>query len=404
MLPALPRRAVVLGGLTEWADGLAAAGVDVVPAGSVADLVVAPAGLARDAESLGVPQVLVEGAVRPLRTIASRRLLTLPTVAAPQFVVDPRQRHAAAYAGALLPRWPHVARPVLRAGVPVPTPSVTVGARSPARPAVLAAAAAFGAESTGEWFLALGSGGVRRRAVFYVFPPGARVPTQVVKLGRVAGDDAAFARDERGLRLAEAAGLVVAAKAPRLLGRGAVAGLPVSVETALPGRRLGRSEVDVDRVVAWLRDVARATARPGAGGVPTVFRHGDLFPGNVVVDGASFGLVDWEHADAAGAPLADLLFFAAHVVDDPVGTFAGRTRDSARFARWVGDAAGDLGLTRAQAVALAARTWREHGDRARAARLAREAATGAAVPPYLPERLATAWLTHPSLGERWRPW
>ncbi len=398
VLPALPRRAVVLGGLREWAAVLDAAGVAVVPAGSVADLVVAPPFLARDAASLGVPCVLVDGPLRALPAMPSRKLLTLPRSNAPQFVIDPRQRRAAAYAGGLLPRFSSVARPLLGAGVVPPSlSSVTVGARRPGRPEVLAAAASFGAASSGEWFLALGSGGVRRRAVFYVFPPDEAAPAQVVKFARVPGAQEAFDRDERGLRLALAAGAVVADRAPRLLGRGDAAGLPASVETALPGQRLGRQPEVYEDVVRWLRSVARATVQDGR-----VFRHGDVFPGNVVVSGSSFGLVDWEHAEAAGDPLADLLFFAAHVADgDPVEAFAA---GSPVLARWLRDAAGDLGLSGEQVRDIAARTWAAHGARARAAREAREAATGQAVTPYLPEVMASAWVSDPRLGDQWRPW
>lgn len=391
VLPVLPRRAVVLGGLGAWAEALAAAGVEVVPEGSVADLAVAPFSLAGDAVSLGVPNVLVDGWTRPLPHVASRRFLTLPSREAAQFVIDPRQRRAAAYAGALLPRFARAAGPLLGAGVPLPLPSITVGARVPGRPAILAAAAALGAERSGEWFLALGSGGVRRRAVFYVFPRGSATPSQVVKFGRVPGGTEPFDRDERGLRLAREAGDVVASRAPRLVGRGSCCGLPASVETALPGSRL-TSPGDAERVVRWLREVGRATWREGR-----VFRHGDVFPGNVVVSGDDFGLVDWEHADAAGEPLADLLFFAAHVL----GTSA-LTEGSPVLSRWLREAAGDLGLGADEVVAIAERTWRAHGDRARAARLARESATGQRVEPYLPEAIAVLWSN--GLGARWRPW
>jgi hypothetical protein len=402
VLPALPRRAVVLGGLADWCEGLEAAGVSVVPAGAVADLVVAPAVLARDAASLGVGTVLVDGAVRSLPGMASRRILTLPRTNAPQYVVDPAQRAAAAYAGSLLPRFSRVAPAVLGAGVRMPLAAVTVGARVPGRPAVLAAAAAFGAERGGEWFLALGSGGVRRRAVFYVFAPGSRAPSQVVKFGRVAGEYGAFDRDERGLALALSAGAVVADKAPRLVGRGDACGLPASVETALPGAGLAPSVAAAEPVVTWLRAVARATVSRGQDGEPRVFRHGDVFPGNVVVTGEGFRLVDWEHAEPAGLPLADLLFLAAHVVDgDPVEAFA---TGSPVLARWLREAAGDLGLTGDQVVDIAWRTWEAHGGRARAARVLRESLTAQTVPPYPAERVADAWTSDGRLGRHWRPW
>lgn len=405
VLPSFPRRAVVLGDLPDWHDGLAAAGVDVVEPGTDADVVVTTPGRAREAEALDAEQVLVTGTVRRLPGRHRRRVLTLPDRAEPQLVVDPRQRVAAGYAGSLLPRRARVAAPVLRAGIPVPGPSVTVVARHPGRPALLTAAVDLGLGDAGQWFLALGSGGIRRRGVFYSFPPRSSVPAHVVKFGRVPGRQESFDRDERGLRLALAAGPVVADRAPRLVGRGEACGLPASVETALPGAALAPSSPVVEEVVDWLRRVARATATPRPGGVPTVFRHGDVFPGNVVVDGSDFGLVDWENAEASGRPLADLLFFAAHVLgDDPVATFVGSSPTSAVLARWLRAAAADLGLTGEQVRGLASDTWRDHGSHAVAARLRREQATGRPVVPYLAERLATAWATHPQLGEHWRPW
>lgn len=400
VLPSWPRRAVVLGGLAAWAAGLDAAGVEVVTAGSVADLVVTPPALARDASSLGIPSVLVTGAVRGLPGLATRRYLTLPRVESPRFVIDPKQQHAAAYAGSLLPRYAAVARRVLGGSVARDAlaagigPGVTVGARTPGRPALLTAATDFGALGRGEWFLALGAGGVRRRAVFYLFDGAG--PAQVVKVARVPGDHAAFDRDERGLALALAAGHVVAGKAPRLVGRGEACGLPASVETALPG---GPFRADLaERVVDWLRAVARATVVRGEAG-PRVFRHGDVFPGNVVAHGGDFALVDWEHAEREGLPLADLLFFAAHLAGDPVAAFTAGT-----YSPWLRDAAGDLGLSGDDVRAIAKQAWQQHGDRARTARLAREKATGEPVEPYLAERVADVWATHPGLGDTWRPW
>ena len=368
MLPRAPRRAVVLGGLDSWAGGLAAAGIAVVDAGRVADLVVAPPSLWREASSLGVATVLLDG--RGSLPMPYRRYVCVPRRVAPRWVLDPKQRAAT--------RWARSAMPARDRAASHRGPVVTVGALSPGRPYVLTAAGI----SDGEWCLALGAGGVRRRAVFYVFPPFAHEPDRVVKAGRLPGNAESFDRDERGLSAALAAGDVVARKAPRLLGRGEAGGTPYSVETALRGRQGG---ADPEAVVGWLREVGRATYRDGR-----VFRHGDVFPGNVVGSGRDFGLVDWEHADPAGLPLADLLFYAAHVVKDPAG--------DARLRRWVREAADDLGLSAETVAANAAETWRVHGERARAARLSREAATGQTVEPYLPEVVARSW------PDDWRPW
>jgi hypothetical protein len=271
-------------------------------------------------------------------------------------------------------------------------PAVTLGARHPGPPALLAAAAReLGAVAADEWCLLLGSGGVRKRAAFLLFADAGRTQ-QVVKFTRQPGNTEAFDREEQALRQALAAGPAVADRAPRLLARGELAGVPASVETAMPGvplrllRRPERLAVAED-VAHWLGTVGR-------------FQHGDLTGDNVLVDGGRFGLVDWEHARADGLPLADLLFFAAHVLPgrgDPVALFLGRSPESPRLFRWVQA----TGLSRADAGRYAAQAWQEYGERARASRLAREQLTGAAVPPYLPEQVATAWRTDPGLGEGW---
>ena len=59
-LPQAPQTAVVLGGLVEWEDGLAQAGVSVGSSGP-ADVVVAPASAAEEALSADSKTIVLEG-------------------------------------------------------------------------------------------------------------------------------------------------------------------------------------------------------------------------------------------------------------------------------------------------------------------------------------------------------
>jgi aminoglycoside phosphotransferase (APT) family kinase protein len=66
-----------------------------------------------------------------------------------------------------------------------------------------------------------------------------------------------------------------------------------------------------DRATA-IADLARAVSDP-VQTLPSVLRHGDLWAGNLLVDraGRLCGLVDWDAADPAAAPGADLLQLVA---------------------------------------------------------------------------------------------
>ena len=116
--------------------------------------------------------------------------------------------------------------------------------------------------------------------------------------------------------------------APHLLGRGVVAGASWSAEEALPGRRPRALTWDLVRQVAsacatlprcaappsapvddllgaaarlpWLAGDLRRLAdllRPRLDGIPAIERHGDLWAGNLLVDGGALcGIVDWDAA------------------------------------------------------------------------------------------------------------
>lgn len=70
---------------------------------------------------------------------------------------------------------------------------------------------------------------------------------------------------------------------------------------ALTGTLRTEQRAAVDRLA---RDAARFDGLP----VPVTSRHGDLWPGNVLVRGRAVGVVDWEHYRDASDPLRDLWF------------------------------------------------------------------------------------------------
>ncbi len=308
-------------------------------------------------------------------------------------------------------------------------------------PAVLRAAETLGIPSGASWLLSLGTGDDLQRAVFHVLSgPSAR---WVVKFSRIRGNAGAFVRDARGLGLARAAGNVVSRHAPELLGRLESEGLAVSVETAGQGRQLlhllpQQPMALLDEIAAWTIHVGQRTAGQRTcripelidlrGAVddprtvnallddlpplPTVMQHNDLGSWNIISDGTSFTVVDWESARAAGPPLWDLLYFAADVlarVDGPADTdtllrrtvrvFSGRSVHSARLWRWIQAAVADLGVPTAAVPRLAALCWIHHG---RSAEQRATALAGARPAPlgHL-ARLASTWLAHEDLGPSW---
>jgi hypothetical protein len=311
-------------------------------------------------------------------------------------------------------------------------------------PAILSCAASLGVAGD-SWVLSLGRGDELQRAVFHVFD--GQEPAFVVKFSRVPGYDLPFLRDEAGLGLARAAGGFVAARAPRHLGLLAVGGLTASAETAAAGRQLlhllPRHPLRLlEDIAGWIAAVGRQTARPTraldaererlrnlvtAKGrelgltadvvdrlppVPGVLQHNDLGSWNIVSDGHSFTVVDWESARESGLPLWDLFYFAGDVLprlDGPadVGTlvrrtlevFAGGSAHSALLFGWLRSAADQLGVPLSALGRLAALCWLHHGQSAGQ----READLEGAAPAPLGHLalLAAAWLHHPGLGLEW---
>jgi aminoglycoside phosphotransferase (APT) family kinase protein len=82
---------------------------------------------------------------------------------------------------------------------------------------------------------------------------------------------------------------------------------PLSADvTALrPGEPDGLSAAEVDRLHAYGPELRRRCERLAACGIPLTLEHGDLWPGNFLVDDATCAIIDWEDV-AIGHPFISL--------------------------------------------------------------------------------------------------
>jgi hypothetical protein len=389
-LPRPVRRAVVLGELDSWQDGLREAGIEASSGGTRPELVVAPAALAGKALSLAPEMLVLEGG-RPERGLAAagwatRVLLPLPDAARPELLIAAGQGNAARYA---VRHWRPgatrrararnaLARELIARGiVPPGRAPTTVAARSDRPPFPVAAALETLPSDDVRWFAAFGAWAHPfSRGAFYLFPRAAREPAWVVKFARMPGLEPLFDQDEQGLRLAERTGGVVAAHAPRLVARFGLDGLHASTETAATGERLGtvlgstrpREErlADLGRVAEWIVRVAHETVAPPEAleaerrrlatdvvprwteqGLPAtlvddlppvaaVFQHGDVWD-NVFLRRDGFTVIDWESAREHGMPLWDMLYLLTGALSVVDGLGSEEERDE-YFARlWRGE-------------------------------------------------------------------
>ena len=386
VLPRPVERACVLGDLPEWREGLAQAGVTVVPAHAAhrddktsPDLAVAPQRLAADAAATGAHAVVLDRGLdaRALHRAGYtlQRHLALPDREHPEVLLPLGHRAVARYlfrqARPAETRVKGARNRVLVAlaaldALPEPGRVQVVGVRRPGPPFLLqAAAAAHGIAPNATWYLALGGGDRLSRAVFHVVPPGGREPEHVVKFARVPGHTAPFDREESALALVARAGPLVSAHAPHLLGRLEIAGLHASVETAATGRTLAvRLRTGsrahglrlVEDVAAWIVAVGRDTAAPpqalgpelerlrqhvlpawqerGADPgllatlppLPATLQHNDLGTWNIVAGDHGFVALDWESAREHGLPLWDLLYFLVDALPRLDGAWAPEER------------------------------------------------------------------------------
>jgi hypothetical protein len=425
------------------------------------------------AAATGAPLVLVEG--RGVSTILARsypvvdRFLPIPGLDAPQLIVPLSHQSAFDYA---VRNWSLAqsmhrrlrnafARHLLRWGaLPEVRPVVAVGVKQRADPFLVQAVEPLGVPSGCQWFLTLGHGDPLTRAVFHLFPPDATEPGWVLKFTRVPGYADAFDRDERGLRVAAAAGGEVARRAPLLLGRLEAAGLPAALETAAVGMRLtlflqgpapkSRKLRAIEAVAEWTIDTARQTATSpdrlenerrrlageilpawrdlgaprdlveGMGHLPAVTQHNDLGSWNVIMRSESdFTAVDWESARAEGFPLWDLVYFLTDAITHLDGAsqpdkrdshnlrlFRGELPSSAILFGWVRRYCEALSIPDENIGPVVTLGWLHHGMSGGHRRVAVEAYSTDSASGELAdaERIARLWLTSPGLGPSWDAW
>ena len=464
----------MLGRLEEWRTGLMSAGIEVSDGSSnrePTDLVVSPARLAAEARSTRARSIIVEGSrERPFRRsdYEARRLILRPTRSRPTLALPLDQPTPVSYA---LERWSVVDRRWKRARMlaaralvsqgrfpPWASPVVTVATRAAGPPALVAAAGELGVPGDANWFLTFGQGDALSRNAFQLFRASSDQPEWILKFARVAGYSERFDNDERGLRLAQAAGGVVAAHAPRLVGRFDLDGVHASLETAATGSRLrdilltpGDRSVKlrvIERIGAWILELGRLTqtspealgaertrlrseviARSSELGVrselvddlpplPAVAQHNDLGTWNVVADGSDFVVVDWENAREAAMPLWDLLYFLGNAFvlldasDAPallpariVRLFAGEAPSSPLLFSWVRRALEIAAVPPDSVGAIATLCWLSHSLSADVHNVDLVAFTPQD-PPRMHglEGIAQAWMAHPALGPSWNTW
>jgi hypothetical protein len=474
VLPHRVNRAVVLGGLEEWRAGLVSAGIEVSDEASdrgPPDVVITPARRAAEAQATRARSIILEGrAAHSLRSggYLARELVLRPNRERPTLALPLDQPAPVSYA---LERWSVVdrrwktarmraARVLVSRGLfpSWASPVVTVATHAAGPPALVAAAGELGVPSDVTWFLTFGQGDALSRNAFQLFRAGSDQPEWVLKFARVAGYSERFDSDERGLQLAHAAGDVIAAHAPRLVGRFDVDGVHASLETAAAGRRLrdvlltpGDRAVKlrlIERIGGWILELGQLTqTSPEAMGaerkrlrndvvpswnelgvhselvdelppLPAVAQHNDLGTWNVVADDGDFVVVDWENAREAALPLWDLLYFLgnAFVLLDGSGApeqlpaqmvrlFAGDAPSSPLLFSWVRRAAEAAAVPPDAVGAIATLCWLSHSLSAGAHNVDLATFTPRD-PPRVHglEGMARAWMAHPALGPSWSAW
>jgi hypothetical protein len=463
LAPAPVRSVAVLGSLPGWREALQAAGIELLQ--QEPDLVVAAPELANRAAELGAPSVLVLGArSRALRRAGylTRTLVVRRGRAGPRLFVPVDAPGAAAHA--LFQRVPGRSRGkqiaarlvllALRTGLPLPG-AITLGTRKRALPAHLAAAASAGATVGDNWYLLTGEGDDLQRAVWFCFGTTGSRPLWAVKCSRVPGNVAPFDHEEGMLRALEALPAPVRRHAPRFVGRVEADGLPGAVETAAAGlplqvelRRGGaRTTAFVRAIAEWVVELGRTTALPppalraeldrlrtevvrawtsdGAppglaaslGSIPAVLQHNDLGSWNILCDGRTFTVVDWESSRRAACPLWDLVYFLSDALTElarprdneakqraMLALLRGELPASAFLFERVRDAAAVMSIPRAAVGPVVTLSWLHHGlsATARARRgSAHGVATGGPSTAGPLEQIAGPWLSDPVLGVTW---
>ena len=465
LLPDPVRRAVVLPGIDGWGEELERANVAVGPNGSEPlDLVVGPAERAKEAAAMRPRAVIVEGrGGRGLARAGFQRCayLPLPRHSDPLVFVPLGDSAPARYA---VEHWAYAdSRPkrvrnrilATLAGsglLPPVRPEVVVAAPNGDLPFVVRAAFEVGLPQDVRPLLLAGQGDDYSRAAFLLFEPGADEPSWALKFARLPVRLSAFESEKRGLQLAQEAGGVVAARAPRWLGSFGTEGLQCTLETAACGKPLvallrsspdrAESERAVERVCRWLLELARETRAapealdderrrladdvlPGWGvdralvddlpPVPAVLQHNDVGSWNVVAKEDAFTVLDWEDAVRHGLPLWDLFYFladaAAHLDSAPdpeehfEQLFLGEAPSSELLFGWTRTMVDALELQPEAVGRIATLCWLHHGIGGRGrAEDAQDPRPAAHVAVGQLRGLTERWLRHPALGSGWSRW
>jgi hypothetical protein len=468
-LTRIPRQVAVVGDPPGWRNDLDERGIDIVGPDDLADALVTTDPGAAEQAAPQTRDVIVDGdpaASSVLRGRAVTRLLTLPVSGSPVAIVDLARRRAAAYgvqhAISHAEAWRAVrnrvaARLVRHGLLPTPNTLITVGGEA-GSPALVASACEELGLGQRDWLMLVSMGAIVRRNAFLLFPLGSDEPAEALKFARIPGYSSQFDREEEAAKLiASVGGGAVAAHAPRHLGRFELDGYHASLETAARGQKLAaflrrpisrRRKLEVlDTVADWLIQVARETAAPaealaaererferevlpfwaGRGvdpllartlpPIPPTFQHGDFAEENIVVSPEGFVVVDWEFAQRHGLPLADLMFFAVHVlriVDGRlteeerdrhfVDVLTGRAPSSPILFGWVRRLVEAVNLPPESVATLVTLNWLGRAKLSKEETVRAEALGGVPLADSFAERASVAWLEHPELGLRWNAW
>ncbi len=158
------------------------------------------------------------------------------------------------------------------------------------------------------WILVEDYETARRRAIVFLFADGrATEPFAVVKV-RAGGEGPSLRRERDAIERVGSGGMRGMIPAVRAFsddgGREILTLTPVrgaSLYREMKAALVPRTRVErhFDLAASWLERFQ--AAQPGA--------HGDFWARNLLVDRGAVAAVDWEHFDAAGDPLADVVHF-----------------------------------------------------------------------------------------------
>ncbi|HWE81493.1 MAG TPA: hypothetical protein VG265_07570 [Gaiellaceae bacterium] len=461
LAPAWPRTVLLLDGRPGEPEAFAAAGLEATERSP--DLVLTDARRAGQAARLHASTVIARGGrARELGRAgyAVRRMIVRPGDAGPRLFVPLDAKGAVRHAlvaarpdGARAKRVAlRVALLASRLGLPLPG-TITVAADGGSPALLQSAAAAAGVELGDDWCLLAGDGDDLRRAVWLGFDESGHGPAWVVKFSRVRGNSSAFEREDEVVPILEALPQVLRRHVPRRLGRFQLDGLHALVETGARGRPLQDALEHgveapnlVDDIAAWIVEVGRATPQPSSlrdaeivrlerdvlpawrdrgapAGLATrvvevagVLQHNDLGSWNIVCEGGTFTVLDWESNRIGGLPLWDIVYFLTDALTaagprDPavrveimLALLRGEAELSGRLFGWLGRAAAAAGVPRELVGPIVTLGWLHHGlsHEVRAVRAVSGGTT--ANPPSNRgplQRLGERWLDDPELGIDW---